>query len=72
MKKVLFSFLFIIVFAQTTFAKPLVVTSTYILSSLVNQIAQNKIDTAFIVPENANPHFFNPTPKDIQKLGKAD
>lgn len=72
MRKVLCSFLFLIMFVQYAFAKPLVVTSTYILSSLVNQIAQNKVDTAFIVPENANPHFFNPTPKDIQKLTKAD
>jgi zinc transport system substrate-binding protein len=72
MRKVLLSILFIIAFAQITFAKPLVVTSTYILSSLVNQIAQNKVDTAFIVPENANPHFFNPTPKDIQELAKSN
>ncbi|WP_291493458.1 metal ABC transporter substrate-binding protein [Desulfurella sp.] len=72
MKKSLFIVLFVLFFVQNAFSKPLVVTSTYILSALTKQIGQNKIDTQFIVPENANPHFFNPTPKDVQELSKAN
>lgn len=72
MKKSLFIFIFSVFIAQNAFSKPLVVTSTYILSSLVEQIAQNKVNTAYIVPENTNPHFFNPTPKDIQLLLKGN
>lgn len=64
--------IFITLLTQNAFAKPLVVTSTFILSSLVNEISQGKVNTAFIVPENENPHLFNPTPKDIQKLKRAN
>jgi len=71
MKKFLLIFVMIF-FVRTAYTKPLVVTSTYILSSLVSEIAKNKADTAFIVPENANPHFFNPTPNDIKRLSQAN
>lgn len=49
-----------------------VVATFSILGDLVHQVGGDLIDVSFIVPESADPHVYQPTPKDAAKLAKAD
>jgi len=49
-----------------------VVTTTNTLASIVQEIAQDRVDIYFIASPNRNIHFISATPKDVLKVKKAD
>lgn len=52
-------------------AKLKVVTSFSILGDLVRQIGGEDVEVDIIVPENADPHVYQPVPSDAKKLSQA-
>ena len=71
MKKLVLLILFL--FCSTSaFAKVNVVTSTFILSSIVKSIGGEYVNVSYIIPSASNPHIFSPTPKSLQSLTRAD
>lgn len=62
----------VILFAQTTPQKPLVVTSASMFSDMAANIGGNLIETATIVPIGGDPHIYEPTPGDVRLLLKAN
>jgi ABC-type Zn uptake system ZnuABC Zn-binding protein ZnuA len=53
-------------------AKPQVVATTNILGDVVDVIGGDKIELTVLFPWNADPHSFEPTPKDLAKIERAD
>ncbi len=49
-----------------------VVASFSILGDLTRQIGAEDVDVDIIVPENADPHIYEPKPLDVKKLNQAD
>lgn len=49
-----------------------VVASFSILGDLVRQVGQDLVEVSIIVPENADPHIYQPKPLDIIKINEAD
>lgn len=52
--------------------KPLVISTVYPIYDFVSIIAQNEVEQIMLIPPNNDPHSFEPTPKDIVNLSKAD
>lgn len=52
--------------------KPLVYTSFYPVYDLVSQIGGDTIEVRNFMPLDKDPHLWEPSPKDIQSLSKAD
>src|SRR4051794_20972378 len=48
-----------------------VVASTGIIGDLVNQIGGSRVEVTTILPANADPHEFEPSPKDVATLQDA-
>lgn len=57
---------------STLFAKPLVLVSVAPQKYLIEQIAGDQVSVAVIVPDGASPHTYEPTPKQMVKLGGGD
>lgn len=53
-------------------AKFKVVASFSILGDLVRQIGGDEVEVDIIVPENSDPHVYQPKPADVRKLNQAD
>ncbi len=49
-----------------------VVTSTSILADLVGQVGGDRVQVTSILPANADPHDFEPSPNDVILLEEAD
>lgn len=49
-----------------------VVASFSILGDLVRQVGKDLVEVTIIVPENADPHVYQPNPRDARLLAKAD
>ena len=49
-----------------------VVTSFSILADFACQIGGDAVEVVSIVPENSDPHVYQPTPDDIRKIAHAD
>jgi ABC-type Zn uptake system ZnuABC Zn-binding protein ZnuA len=49
-----------------------VVATTPILADLARQIGGARVDATSIIPPNADPHEFEPSPTDVAKLDDAD
>jgi len=49
-----------------------VITSTSILADLVRQIGGDRVDVTSILPANADPHDFEPSPDDVIAIEDAD
>jgi len=49
-----------------------IAVSIYPLFDIVRNITGDKADVYFIIPPGANPHIFEPAPRDIERLLKAD
>lgn len=49
-----------------------IVASFSILGDLTRQIGGEDVDVDIIVPENADPHIYEPKPLDVKKLSQAD
>ena len=53
-------------------ARPSVVVSIHPLYDLVRQVAGEDADVVRILPVGASPHVFDPTPRDVLRLARAD
>ena len=49
-----------------------IVASTGIIGDLVNQIGGSRVEVTTILPANADPHEFEPSPKDVATLQDAN
>jgi zinc/manganese transport system substrate-binding protein len=58
--------------AQGSTPKLKVVATFSILGDLIRNVGGEAVDVKFIVPENADPHVYQPTPQDAALLAKAD
>ena len=52
--------------------KPVVYTSFYPIYSMANDIAGDTLDIKNFMPLDKDPHFWEPTPKDMKRLQEAD
>ena len=71
MKKV-FIYLLVILFAINGFAKTKVVTSIFPLADIISNIVKDKAEVNYVIPVNANPHTFEPTPEQAKIIAQAD
>ncbi|BBB32553.1 zinc transport system substrate-binding protein [Thermotomaculum hydrothermale] len=62
----------IILFAFGGFAKTKVVTSIFPIADIVSNIVKDKADVKYVIPVNANPHTFEPTPEQAKIIAQAD
>lgn len=53
-------------------ARPQVVATTTIVGDVVRQVGGDAIDLTVLLPAGADPHSFQPTPKDAARLADAD
>ncbi len=72
MKKALFVFIFVFFVNGYAFAKINVVTTTFLLSSVVQSIGGRYVNSTYLIPVGSNPHIFSPRPKSLIKLAKAN
>lgn len=49
-----------------------VVASFSVLGDFARQVGGDTVDVDIIVPENSDPHVYQPTPDDVKKVAKAD
>lgn len=49
-----------------------VVATFSILGDFIKNIGKDSVDIQIIVPENADPHIYQPTPRDVALIAKAD
>lgn len=59
-----------VAFAQATELK--VVTTFSILEDLVRQVGGNKVEVTSLIPPGADPHSWEPTPKEARLVAQAD
>ncbi len=52
--------------------KKIVVSSASMIWDMVNNIAGDKVESQLIVPIGSDPHLYDPSPTDAQKVSKAD
>jgi len=72
MKKILF-FLVLLFSSQFTWAqKKIVVTTASMMGDMAENIAGGEVIIKTIVPIGGDPHTYEPTPKDVQLVVKAD
>ena len=72
MKRLCLAVIFVIVFANVSFAKLNVSTSIFILSTIVKQIGKDRVNVSYVIPSSANPHLFSPRPRDLINFKNAD
>ncbi len=66
------SVLLILILSGTVFANVKVVCTTTIVADVVTRIASGDADVTSLMPLNADPHAFEPTPRDAAVLQEAD
>ncbi|MFQ6020054.1 MAG: metal ABC transporter substrate-binding protein, partial [Dehalococcoidia bacterium] len=52
--------------------RPKVVVSLPLLADLVREVGAERTDVSTLLSPGADPHTFEPTPRDAQRLGEAD
>lgn len=57
---------------STSTDRPDVVVSTAILGSVVREVVGDAADVTVLMPNGVDPHSWEPSPKDIEKLTSAD
>ena len=73
MKKVVLVILLVLGLSSLGSASPpRVLCTTTIISDVVGQIGNDDIELSVLLPVNADPHGFEPTPKDIAQISDAD
>ena len=72
MMRLFLAFLLSINIGFCTPTKLKVVATFSILGDMIKSVGQDLVDVRVIVPENADPHIYQPTPKDVALLAKAD
>lgn len=55
-----------------TFDKPVVYASFYPIHNLTEQIAGDSVDVRSFMPPDKDPHMWEPTPKNMKELTRAD
>ncbi len=68
----LFSLAVVMLVPTLVFAKPQVVTSTEDLAAIARDIGKDHIDVSAIAKGYQDPHFVDPKPSYLLKLGRAD
>jgi zinc transport system substrate-binding protein len=71
MKKILILF-FAILYPSIIFAKLTIITSINPVYILVRDIVADSAEVYSVIPVNANPHTFEPSPKIVKKIKKGD
>ena len=56
----------------TALAQPTVITSIHPIYDLTRQVAGEHADVVRILPPGASPHTFDPTPRDVARMARAD
>ncbi|MHA7648181.1 metal ABC transporter solute-binding protein, Zn/Mn family [Nitrosopumilus sp. S4] len=59
-------------FSANSNSKLQAMTSFYVLQEFAEKIGQDKVDVSLLVPEGVEPHDWEPTIKDVQKMQAAD
>ncbi|HEU5079956.1 MAG TPA: metal ABC transporter substrate-binding protein [Opitutaceae bacterium] len=62
----------VVAFLPSAFARPRVVTTHTVLEDFVRVIGGDSLDVDCILPNNVDPHTFEPKPTDVRRLAKAD
>ncbi|WP_320152438.1 metal ABC transporter substrate-binding protein [uncultured Tolumonas sp.] len=63
----------LLIISPVAFSKDLdVVTSFSVLSDMVKQIGGEHVNVTSLIGPNGDPHVFEPTPKDAQRINHAD
>ncbi|MCI5642619.1 MAG: zinc ABC transporter substrate-binding protein [Peptoniphilus sp.] len=57
---------------KNTIDKPIIYTSFYPVYSLTKSVVGDTVDLKMFMPKNQDPHLWEPTPKKIKELSKAD
>lgn len=52
--------------------KPVIYTSFFPIYSLTKEIAGDTLDVRMFIPSGVDPHFWEPTPKNLKELSRAD
>lgn len=52
-------------------ARPLVVSTTTMLSDLVEILGGDAVDAQSLLPDGVDPHLYRPVPSDVRKLSRA-
>lgn len=65
-------FFLILLFSLSSLAKPKIITSFSILAGLSQELAGDMIEVESLVKVGLDPHHFEPSARDIQKLKSAD
>ena len=55
-----------------TVDKPIVISSFYPIYEFTNEVGGTKIDSSLLIPPGAEPHDWEPTIRDVQRLQAAD
>ena len=71
MKKFLI-YAFAIFFVFSGFAKTKVVTSIFPVADIISNVVKDKAEVNYVIPVNANPHTFEPTPEQAKLIAQAD
>ena len=61
-----------ILFVFSGFAKTKVVTSIFPLADIISNVVKDKAEVNYVIPVNANPHTFEPTPEQAKIIAQAD
>lgn len=68
-----FSFIFILLlFAGAGRARPLIVTTHTVLADFAQNVGGELVAVECILPNNVDPHSYEPKPADVRRLAKAD
>lgn len=59
-------------FSSNSNSKLQAMTSFYVLQEFAENIGRDKVDVSLLVPEGVEPHDWEPTIKDVQKMQAAD
>lgn len=75
MKRFLLCLIFVvwgITLPVTSSAKIKVLTTFSVLEDFATQIGKDRIEVTSIVPRDADPHVYEPTPSDVKRITEAD
>lgn len=75
MKRFLLCLIFVvwgITLPVTSSAKIKVLTTFSVLEDFATQIGKDRIEVSSIVPPDADPHVYEPTPSDVKRITEAD
>lgn len=59
-------------YTSYVFAKPKVLCTTTIIYDIAQNIAKDKVEVLCLMPIGGDPHIYEPTPGDAQKVAEAD